>query len=192
MKTLSRSNLVGLPKLFEHKGFNNFIAESPKLQEIKDFCIKFYQGSNTKGSLVLCGSIGNGKTHLAISILKNLPEIEGMVGLRKQNAQFLVADEFFMTLNDAAYNKQSKIDMIKKWLQNDMVCLDDLGTYNMTAAKIENLYLFINHAYLEMKRIIITTNFLMNDFDQYDKRIGSRLQEMATIVPFIEKDFRKR
>lgn len=192
IKTLSRSNLIGLPKLFEEKGFNNFIANNEQMEAIKKFCIEFYQGKSEKKSLVLCGQIGNGKTHLAISILKNLPEVPAQYSLRKQTALFLVADEFFMQLNDAAFNKQSKLDLVKKWLSNDMVCLDDLGTYNMTAAKIENLYLFINRAYLDEKAIIITTNFMMKEFVNYDKRIGSRLQEMATIIPFTEKDFRKQ
>lgn len=190
-KILSRSNLIGLPKLFEEKGFGNFTAENTRMVEVKDFCISFYQGKTEKKSLVLCGNVGNGKTHLAISILKNLPEIPTQYSLRKQNALFLVADEFFMQLNDAAFNKQSKFDLVKKWLNNDMVCLDDLGTYNMTSAKIENLYLFINRAYLDERPIIITTNFMMKEFDNYDKRIGSRLQEMATIIPFTEKDYRK-
>lgn len=97
-----------------------------------------------------------------------------------------------MMLNDASQTGKSKLDLIKGWLaKNDVVCLDDLGTYNMTNAKVENLYAFINTAYLDQKRIIVTTNFTMKDFDQYDKRIASRFQEMAEIIAFQETDFRK-
>jgi len=192
MKPLSRSNLIGLPKLFTEKGFNNFDCKNDFLKNTVEFCKLFYQSKTEKQSLVMCGNVGNGKTHLAIAILKNLIELpSNMHGIRKQNALFIVADEFFMRLNDAAYEKKSKLDLIKGWLSNDVVCLDDLGTYNMTSAKIENLYTFINHAYLENKRIIITTNFAMKEFDQYDKRIGSRLSEMAHIIAFQEPDFRK-
>ncbi|MBS3945292.1 MAG: ATP-binding protein [Melioribacter sp.] len=192
MKPLSRSNLIGLPKLFADKGFNNFDCKNDFLKSTCNFCKLFYQGETEKQSLVLCGNVGNGKTHLAIAILKNLIELpSNLHGSRKQNALFLVADEFFMLLNDAAFEKKSKLDLIKNWLNNEVVCLDDLGTYNMTSAKIENLYTFINHAYLENKRIIITTNFAMKEFDQYDKRIGSRLSEMAHIIAFQEQDFRK-
>jgi DNA replication protein DnaC len=190
---LARSNLTGLPKLFEDKGFANFICKNEFLKSTKEFCIKFYQGLTEKQSVVFSGNVGNGKTHLAISILKNLVDIPSKFGgMRKQNAQFLIADEFFMLLNDAQFEKKSKLALIKNWLiSNDVVCLDDLGTYNMTNAKIENLYTFINSAYLDQRRIIITTNFTMKAFDEYDKRIGSRLQEMAHIIAFQEQDFRK-
>lgn len=195
MKPLSKSNLSNLPKLFEDRGFSNFECKTDFLKSTVEFCIKFYQGQTEKGSLVLCGNVGNGKTHLAISILKNLKELPskfGITGTRKQNALFLIADEFFMQLNDASQTGKSKLDLIKNWLnKNDVVCLDDLGTYNMTNAKIENLYAFINSAYLDQKRIIVTTNFTMKDFDQYDKRIASRFQEMAHIIAFQEPDFRK-
>jgi DNA replication protein DnaC len=192
-KILARSNLKGLPKRFEDRGFGNFKTSNDFLKSTVEFCKKFYAGLTEKNSLILCGNVGNGKTHLAVAILKNLPDIPSKInGTRKQNAQFLIADEFFMNLTDAAQSGKSKLALIKSWLyDNDIVCLDDLGTYNMTSAKIENLYEFINCAYLEMRRIIVTTNFTMKDFDQYDKRIASRFQEMAHIIAFQQSDFRK-
>lgn len=206
----TKPELVGIPPLFEDKGFMNF-DDSKHYKAHKTSCIKFvFAERPEKQSLVLTGKVGTGKTHLAIAILKNLrpvqrrirnSRIESVQGIvdeqyswRTERARglFLVCDEFFQELNDCAVSKQSKLNVINKYLDiYDMVVLDDLNTFNWTNAKQENLYLFVNRAYLNKKRIIITTNFSMEELQQLDERITSRLKEMAKILDFVGDDYRR-
>lgn len=188
------SRVIGLPKRFENCGFKNFDAYNEALKNAVELCINFYKELTNKKSLLISGSVGNGKTHLAIAILRNLRPILMLQGqYRRAVAMFMVADEFFMALNDAIAEKKSKLSLMKEWLSNyDMFCLDDLGIRNMTEAKLENLYTFINCAYLEEKRIIITTNFRLDDLEKLDERIPSRLVEMAEIITLNVTDYRLR
>lgn len=164
----------------------------------KDYFIKVDK------SLVLCGKVGTGKTRLAVSILRNLQPIEKEITVMKniygeekkqiitQKAQalFIVADEFFQTCNDHISRGESKENYIKRCLSYDIACLDDLGIENFTPAKQENLYLFVNRAYLDERIIIITTNFTMEEMYDVDPRITDRLKEMSYILKFDGESFR--
>jgi len=192
-KIFGKAIVKNLPPLFANKGFNNFVCEG-KLKEIREKCWEFAKDETEKKSLVLCGKVGSGKTHLAIAVIRNAATYfdNETKKLSKGICEFVNANEFFTELNEKSTNYESKLDAIKKYLSNDILLLDDLGINNFTPAKQENLYLLINRAYLFQRRIIITTNFLMEDFDQFDKRIASRLSEMAHILVFDFPDYRKK
>ena len=152
----------------------------------------YFNGKIEKESLVICGGVGVGKTHLSVALLRCMKAVPIKDNqYRRPSGMFMVADEFFMILNDAAVERRSKLSIMQQWLnQYDLFCLDDLGTRNLTEAKLENLYTFINAAYLNQSKIIITTNLLMKDFSRYDDRIPSRLCEMAEIITISSTDYR--
>lgn len=188
--------MLNLPELYAAKDFSNF-DQSKISKSIFASCKNF--NSLVKKSLVLFGNVGTGKTHLAVSIAKNLPAVSytiksGMAfyeQLRKSNAFFLVSDEFFQNLNDNVSAGKSKLDLINHYLSYDLLIFDDLSSQNFTPSKNENLYLLINRAYLDNKRLIITTNFTPEILESIDERVTSRLNEMANFLLFNGKDFRK-
>lgn len=192
--TINRS-IETIPNLYKAKGFKDFIAEG-NLEDKKQVCIDFAQGKLEKKSLILCGKVGTGKTHLTIAIAKNYfrpREIYMMEEIRGEQTfkiRMIDADEFFWLLNDIASSGKSKLDFINNLLHNDLVVIDDLGIANFTPAKQENLYVLINKCYQTNHPIIITTNFTMEELEKVDARIPSRLNEMATILSFDFNDYR--
>lgn len=166
---------------------------SKENEALVELCKKYFNYETEKKSLVLCGNVGAGKTRLAVAILRNLvalPHPFSSDGWRKSSSIFLIADEFFQKLNDVV-RQSSKLDLINRFLMHDVCCLDDLSIENFTPAKQENLYLLINRAYVDDKRLIITTNFTMEQLKEIDPRIADRLKEMAHILLFKGKSFRK-
>ena len=85
----------------------------------------------------------------------------------------------------------SKIDLIAQFLAYDMALLDDIDSRNLTPAKLENLYMFINRAAIDKRAIIITTNLDLKELAQIDYKIYSRLLEIATFVKFSASDYRQ-
>jgi len=183
----------GLPKMFQNKGFRNFDT-TKGYKAFYDKCLNFAKRKTEKTSLVMFGKVGTGKSHLAVSILKNLPKKptnHPVLKFQPARSVFITADEFFQELNDSMIYRKSKMEIILNYLNGyDCVCLDDLGIYNWTPAKQENLYLFVNRAYMDQRSIIITTNFTPEELQQKDERITSRLKEMALFMEFRGDDYR--
>lgn len=191
INTYNRS-ILGIPPLFSNCGFSNFVIKSKDMKLKYDMILDFTFGKLSKNSLLLCGNVGNGKTHLAISILKNIRPTR--FNIRNEplppTGEYIVADEFFCELNDSQTKRLSKLDIIKSYLSNDYLVLDDLSIKNLSEAKKENLYLLINRAYLNKRRLIITTNFSLEDIEHIDERLASRLNDMCHIIHFGFEDYR--
>lgn len=192
--TINR-DIDSIPALYKDKSFKDFEAPG-SLAEKKKVCIDFALNKLNKKSLVMCGSVGTGKTHLAIAIAKNyrtkkkITIMEEVTGKITFNIKFLDADEFFLTLTDLAMSGKSKLEYMNQLFYNDLIILDDLGIANFTPAKQENLYYFINKCYQKNFPVVITTNFTLEQLENIDARIPSRLNEMATILSFDFNDYR--
>ncbi len=186
----SKAKIFDLPKKYWDKQYSNFQEASENLKVKKEICFEFAKGKTEKSSLVMAGTVGSGKTHLAVMVAKNLAKVQGNLGLRAATVKFIVADELFTKFNDLVYEKKSKMDFINELLRHDLLIIDDLGVANYTPAKQENLYLLINRAYLDEKKLLITTNFTLDQLAEFDERVISRLVEMAIVLKFNEKDYR--
>lgn len=201
--------IVNLPEYFLDKDFSNFKGYNEAAQKKLTSCKKFASNKTKRQSIVMFGDVGTGKTHLSVAILKTqapiyhnsykvrsiLEEENGkqIVEFRSSKCLFLPAEDFFADLYSAATQFHvSKSATIKKYLNYDFVLLDDLSPLNFSNAKAENLYSLINSFYLHKKRFIVTTNFSLKQFDEYDPRITSRLAEMCEILKFENEDYRKK
>lgn len=186
----------GIPNIFQKCGFGNFVVTDNNMIKKKKLIMEYVNDTTgkMKRSLVLCGAVGNGKTHLAVAVLKNIHSQNKNAGGEPVTAtgEFMNADEFFSELTDAQFKRQSKLQIIQKHLNYDYFLLDDLGVKNFTEAKRENLYMLINRAYSYNRHLVITTNFSMTDLEKIDERIASRLAEMALIINFNFSDYRTK
>ncbi|HEX2868652.1 MAG TPA: ATP-binding protein [Ignavibacteriales bacterium] len=182
----SETHITGLPARFRGVTLKNFeYSESRVPKEYGQACYNFAKGKYRENCLLLCGAVGNGKSHLAIATLKNIE------ARRTGRVLFMLADEMFTELNYAATNYENKARLIKHYLTDfDCLCIDGLEKDRFTDAVRENLYMIINKAYFEASRIIITTNLSMDAFRDLDERIFSRLNEMSIILPFSWDDYR--
>lgn len=110
---------------------------------------------------------------------------------RPARALFISVVEMFIQINDVAL-KGGKQDLLDKYTKDnyDCICFDDLGAEKLTDAKRENLYYIIDSRYRNMLPTIITTNFTIDEINQNEPRIASRLSEMGKILQFNGKDYR--
>jgi len=200
--------IKNLPEYYREKSFDNYIPFDDESRKKLNSCKKFAAGETKKKSLTMYGNVGSGKSHLAISILKEqkpryvnayriksvLEEEDGklIAVVRSTKCLFLPAEDFFQELNGAVARFESKSYAVKKYLGFDVVLLDDLSPLNFTPARAENLYSLINGFYNAKKNIIITTNFSLKEFNSIDPRITSRLVEMSEILKFDGEDYRKK
>ena len=145
--------------------------------------------------MILCGGVGNGKTHLAISIMKTLPKFPHLAtqfndsiygrksinNYRRANCLFLPFNRFQDELEDARQNG-TKDRLMHRYLANDMVCLDDLRFEDTTPANRKNIFTLINGLTEKGKKILVTTNDTYDEILKFDERMADRLRHNGKVV----------
>lgn len=136
------------------------------------------------GWLLLEGTYGCGKTHLAAAI-GNTRVAQG------DSVLFITVPDLLDHLR-AAYGPSSEIgyDQTFEQVRNaPLLILDDLGVENPSAWAQEKLFQLLNHRYASRIPTVITTNA---DIDTIDPRIRSRLLDVNLIrrVQIVASDYR--
>ena len=147
-----------------------------------------------KQGLLFMGSVGVGKTHLAVSIAK----------LLKDRGFSCLFYEFGALLRDIrdSYNpntQSSELSVLEPVLRTEVLVLDELGASKPTDWVRETLYHIINTRYNENRVTVFTTNFLDERPDPrretLEDRIGvsirSRLYQMCRTVVIRGDDYRE-
>jgi DNA replication protein DnaC len=139
-----------------------------------------------RGWLILCGTYGVGKTHLAAAIA-NVVLAQGIMTC------FAVVPDLLDHLR-ATFAPSSEVafDLRFEMVRTvDLLVLDDLGTENTTPWVREKLYQLINYRWITALPTVVTTNVR---FDQMDSRIVSRIrdQDLCRVVVIAADDYRQR
>lgn len=136
------------------------------------------------GWLLLTGSYGSGKTHLAAAIANH--------ALASGDAAvFMVAPDLLDHLR-AAFSPSSETgyDALFEQVRNaPLLVLDDLGAQSSTPWAQEKLYQLLNHRYNLRLPTVITTN---QRLEEMEPRIRSRLQDIDLVqrITILAPDFR--
>jgi DNA replication protein DnaC len=168
--------------------------------------IKAYP-TETKGQgLLLTGSIGVGKTHLAVGILKDLITERGAKGI------FFDYRELLKQVQNS-YNRNvdvTELEIMKPVFDAEVLVLDELGAAKPTDWVGDTISLVLNSRYNDRRTTIITTNYpneppigagisgaraAMHEEtlgDRIGERMRSRLQEMCVVVQMNGEDFRQK
>lgn len=163
---------------FTEKTFTNFRVElmlDARQQQSLDSAYKlaFRFAAEPTGWLLLEGSYGVGKTHLAAAI--------GNERLKRgEMVLFITTPDLLDHLRSAyAPNAESGYDELFDRIRNaPLLILDDLGVENPSAWAQEKLFQLLNHRYSYRMPTVITTN---QDVDNFDPRIRSRLLDTNVI-----------
>ena len=193
---LIRENIKssGIGRLIERQSFENFslTVYEPEAREImeknlavaKAFAENF--GKEEK-NLLLIGPTGTGKTHISTSIAKVL--IEKGVEVLYDSAQNIVSafekDKF--KSGYGAYEPEGS-----KYLECELLILDDLGTEFISQFTVSCLYNLLNTRMNKGLATIISTNLSPAELsEKYEDRIYSRIVgQDSRILLFKGKDKR--
>jgi len=166
---------------FQTQGIESAEA-SLHLQFVLDACRQY--ADQPQGWLLMRGTHGCGKTHLAAAIANRRVE-QGMPVL------FEVVPDLLDRLR-AAYAPDSPVsydehfDLVRTV---ELLILDDFGTQNGTPWAVEKLYQLLNYRYNAQLPTVITTN---QSLGEMDPRLASRLgdRQLVQLLDFYVPDFR--
>ena len=139
--------------------------------------------ASPRGWLVLMGTYGCGKTHLAAAVANTCVEY-GM------NTLFLTVPDLLDWLRYSYDSADTTFEQRFDEIRNvGLLVLDDLGAQNATKWAGEKLFQIIDYRYSRKLPLVVTTNL---SFEDLDDRIRSRLQDpdLATRVSITAPDYR--
>lgn len=168
----------GLGALLKKQNFDNFSlqyydGEAKELAEhVLSIAKNFAETFETTGkNLLFIGGTGLGKTHLSTAIAGRV--IHRGFDVVYETAQNVIADFEYDRFKSGYGETESRAE---KYLDCDLLIMDDLGTELTNQFTVSSLYNIINTRLNLGKSMIINTNLgQKNLFERYDERITSRL-----------------
>ena len=161
---------------------------------------------DTKGKgLLFTGSIGVGKTHLAVGVLQRLVRERGRKGI------FCDYRELLKNIQNSYYPQvqTTELELLKPVFAAEVLVLDDLGAQKPSEWMWDTVALILNTRYNDKQRTIITTNYPNRPAgggekteaeraareltlgDRIGERMRSRLAEMCIPIEITGEDFRQ-
>ena len=185
-----------LPGRYAPCHFNSYLPSDPSQVKALRLATQFtMEYPAVDRGILFIGSVGVGKTHLAVSILKGLSE-------RGFRCLFYEFGSLLKEIQDS-YNsntKASELAVLAPVLNAEVLVLDELGASKPTDWVRDTMAHIINTRYNDKKATIFTTNY--PDERQSDReetledrigvRLRSRLFEMCKTVEVNGSDYRRK
>lgn len=211
-----RLRRVKIPERYTHCSLESFESRFPGADPSLGMALmaarRFAEGYpvETAGrGLLLTGSIGAGKTHLGVGLLRELVEQRGASGIFCDYRELLKQIQH-------SYNPQvatTEMDILRPVFDADVLLLDELGAVKPTDWVWDTVAHILNTRYNDKRTTLITTNYenapagmlrtvSVSDRDvakrreetlgdRIGERMRSRLHEMCITVTMQGADFRQ-
>jgi DNA replication protein DnaC len=167
--------------------------------------VEAYPAETGGTGLLLTGSIGVGKTHLAVGILQALVTERGVSGLFYDYRDLLKQVQNSYNQSVAA----TELQILRPVFEAEVLVLDELGAAKPTDWVWDTVAHILNTRYNDRRTTIITTNYpnaaplgtepmakgAMREEtlgDRIGERMRSRLQEMCVVMEMHGEDFRQK
>lgn len=170
----------GMGNLIDKQSFDNFnldvYSSSPEIKErmqrnlkiAKAFAEKF---ASHHGNLLLIGTTGTGKTHVSTAIARVV--ISQGFDVLYDSAQNII-DDFETDKFKSGHSRTESVS--DKYLECELLIIDDLGAEFVTQFSISALYNLINTRQNKGLSTIISTNLSASELaGKYEGRIYSRI-----------------
>ena len=201
-----------IPERYRHctlDSFEIYHGANPSLGRALLTARKFvdaYPVDTAGKGLLFAGSIGVGKTHLAVGVLRRLVQERGVKGL------FCDYRELLKNIQNS-YNPQvntTELELLKPIFAAEVLVLDDVGAQKPNEWVWDTVALILNTRYNDNQTTIVTTNYSdlpagggsLTDAeraareptlgDRIGDRMRSRLAEMCVRVEITGDDLRQK
>lgn len=200
-----------IPKRYQHCSFDSYHTDFPGVDSSLEYAhviaqrfVDGYLATTDEHGLLLTGSVGVGKTHLAVSILRALVVEKGARGLFCDYRELLKEIQHSYSPQVAT----TELEILRPVFDAEVLVLDELGASKPTDWVWDTVAHILNTRYNDKRTTIITTNYAdaapgnggttaqraareETLGDRIGERMRSRLAEMCVTLQMNGADFRQ-
>lgn len=157
------------------------------MSRIVSYCKRYAETfSPASQSIMMMGATGLGKTHLSLSIAKQ-------VIMKGYHVLYCTAQDILRKIEREHFSRNVVEDeTLQTVLDADLLILDDLGAEYATPFHVSTVYNIVNTRMNFGKPTIINSNLTSQELEErYSERIVSRLLTQFTYLRFVGEDVRQ-
>lgn len=157
--------------------FGDFVEYNKTAAISKETAIAYYKDFNKirheqHNSIMLCGQVGSGKTHLSIALALNFLQ-------RKISVVYMQYRQVITALKQNMLDKEYYQSQVGKYQTAEILLIDDLYKGKILGSDINIMFEIINYRYLNHLPIIVSTEFTIDKMLSFDEGTSSRIYEMC-------------
>ena len=173
-------------EMCKHK-FSNFEVWNEASERAKDTAVAYYNDfesvrNERRNSILFCGQVGSGKTHLSVALGINFLQ-------KKARVVYMPYRDVITKIKQNMLDAEYYCKVISKYKLCEVLLIDDLFKGKINESDTNIMFEIINYRYLNFLPIIVSSEFNIDRLLSFDEGVGSRIYEMAKdYVVEIEKD----
>lgn len=173
-----------IPPRFQSKGFDSYIAntkdQQKALAKCKRYADQFKENFENGRSLLLLGSVGTGKTHLANAIANQIITELGYTVLYST-----VGSMLRFIRSSFSDSELSESEAYSTFTQPHLLIIDEIGVQKASEFELTALFDIINERYEKLFPTIIISNHGPKELANYlGDRVVDRLREGGSVILF--------
>lgn len=155
---------------------------SPRIQKDLQMIYSAHPLPKYEGSVFVYAPCNYGKTIYAASCILSF-SFEAYMEERACTYALVNVSDLFMVLK-ANFGNGSEMQILEKYLDVDLLVVDDIGVGKKSDWAYDVFYFLINYRYENLKDTIITSNLSLEELatNWHDDRITSRISRMCKIA----------
>lgn len=166
---------AGVPEDLLYASLDNWKVRTPDDQIILGHVRTFARGH--KGFLILLGNIGNGKSHLAVAVMR-----------ARRCGIFRGIDELMLQVSNR-YDNSKAVDIISKACRSRLLVLDDMGVGTGRRDEWPTIHHILACRHANYLPTVLTSNLPAPAFKELlGDRLGDRLKQSAFQVLTLKGD----
>ena len=184
----ARHAAAGVPARHANCGFNNYAQDLPGQRNALNACRAYtnHLKHGQTGCLVMTGPTGTGKTHLSVSIVRNLmARREGKEPLfaRYATSADIANDILGAWIRERDREGDNEKAALQRYIAPDLLIIDELGLDDQREAQIAAIHRVLYGRYDAQKSTVVVSNLTTAKLTELlGDRLWSRLGENGVIV----------
>ncbi|AVL75537.1 ATP-binding protein [Providencia rettgeri] len=183
---------VNIPPRFANETFETFKATTQPAKHNLTVCQQYVNTwedrKNAGEGLIFCGIPGTGKTHLAVSIAREIAK-------DLQESVFITTAARIIRAFRRTWSGNSEfseLDVLAKYCNPDLLIIDEIGVQYGTDSERNILFEVINDRYEYLLPTILVSNLPLNELEEMlGERAVDRLLQGGTVLTFNWSTYRR-